>query len=215
MDTIEQTRAVEGESVSGSLNYGLEVEVESLIELLEGAITHSDKGKSALRALSSVMLEGEGGYLTARATDRYRAIEGKIEVREGELTASLISLDDVKRVISLAIEDSKKYGRALGLISLNRIGDLLTVSAAGNTVTLTILSENYPSSFDDLFNKGEVTAIDTIAFNPAYFSDYAKIVGKGVQVKVTFKGDNKPIAIGLVGNKVEWRALLMPMRFSN
>ena len=78
MSTIEQTRAVEGERESGSSSYGLEVEGESLIELLEGAITHADKGKSGVRALKSVILEGEGGYLTARATDRYRAIEGKI-----------------------------------------------------------------------------------------------------------------------------------------
>jgi hypothetical protein len=74
---------------------------------------------------------------------------------------------------------------------------------------------NYPPSFDDLLNKGEVTALDTIAFNPVFFADYAKIVGKGVQVKVTFNGENKPITIGLVGDKVEWRALLMPMRYTD
>jgi DNA polymerase III sliding clamp (beta) subunit (PCNA family) len=85
----------------------------------------------------------------------------------------------------------------------------------GNSITLTIVDANYPPSFDDLLNKGEVTAIEVIAFNPAYFADYAKIVGKGVQVSVTFKGDRMPITIGLVGDKVEWKALLMPMRVSN
>jgi len=209
MSTIEQTRAVESESVSGSLTYGLEVEGESLIELLEGASTHAHKGKDLL-ALNAVMLEVEGGYLSARATDRYRLIVGKIEVIEGELTASLVSITDIKRIVALA-----KEGKISNKVSLNRIGDLLTVSAAGNSLTLTIVEANYPPSFDELLNKGEVSAIEEIAFNPAYFSDYAKIVGKGVQVKVTFKGDNKPITIGLVGNNVEWRALLMPMRFSN
>lgn len=205
MDTIEQTRAVEGAGVS----YALEVEGESVRELLEGAITHAHKDKD-LPALNAVMLEGEGGYLTARATDRYRLIVGKIEVIEGELSPSLVSLSDIKRILALA-----KEAKMSNKVSLNRIGDLLTVSAGGNSLTITIVEANYPPSFDDLLNKGEVSAIDTIAFNPSYFSDYAKIVGKSVQVKVTFKGENKPITIGLVGDKVEWKALLMPMRFSN
>ena len=204
MNTIEQTRAVEGAGVS----YALEVEGDSLRELLEGATTHAHKDKD-LPALNAVMLEGEGGYLTARATDRYRLIVGKIEVIEGELSPSLISLSDIKRIVALS-KDYKLSGR----VSLNRIGDLLTVSVNGNSITLTIVEANYPT-FDDIFNKGEVTALDTIAFNPAFFSDYSKIVGKGVQVKVTFNGENKPITIGLVGDKVEWRALLMPMRYTD
>ena len=203
MSTIEQTR--EGAGVS----YALEVEGESLRELLEGAITHAHKDKDLL-ALNAVMLEAEGGYLTARATDRYRLIVGKIEVMEGELSPSLVSLTDIKRIVALA-----KEGKISNKVSLNRIGDLLTVSAGGNSLTLTIVEASYPPSFDDLLNKGEVSALDTIAFNPSYFSDYAKIVGKGVQVKVTFKGENKPITIGLLGNKVEWRALLMPMRYKD
>ena len=205
MTTIEQTRAVEGAGV----RYALEVEGESLRELLEGAITHTHKDKD-LPALNAVMLEGEGGYLTARATDRYRLIVGKIEVVEGELSPSLVSLSDIKRIVALS-KDYKLSGR----VSLNRIGDLLTVSVNGNSITLTIVEANYPPSFDDLLNKGEVSALDTIAFNPVFFSDYAKIVGKGVQVKVTFNGENKPITIGLVGDKVEWKALLMPMRFTD
>ena len=204
MSTIEQTRAVEGAGVS----YALEVEGESLRELLEGAITHAHKDKDLL-ALNAVMLEGEGGYLTARATDRYRLIVGKIEVIEGEMSPSLISLSDIKRIVAL----SKDY-KLSGKVSLNRIGDLLTVSVNGNSITLTIVEANYPP-FNDIFDKGEVTAIETIAFNPAFFSDYSKIVGKGVQVKVTFNGENKPITIGLLGDKVEWKALLMPMRFKN
>jgi len=207
MNTIEQTRAVEGAGVS--FVYALEVEGDSLRELLEGAITHAHKDKD-LPALNAVMLEGEGGYLTARATDRYRLIVGKIEVIEGEISPSLVSLSDIKRIVALS-----KETKISNKVSLTRIGDILTVSAGGNSLTLTIVEANYPPSFDDLLNKGEVTAIEVIAFNPAYFADYAKIVGKGVQVSVTFKGDRMPITIGLVGDKVEWRALLMPMRFSN
>jgi DNA polymerase III sliding clamp (beta) subunit (PCNA family) len=89
-------------SESKILTDTVELENSSLVELLEGASTHASKDKS-LYALNSVQLEGAGaGYLVARATDRFRLIEGKIETEYGTLSKSLISLSDVKRVIELA-----------------------------------------------------------------------------------------------------------------
>jgi DNA polymerase III sliding clamp (beta) subunit (PCNA family) len=185
----------------------VEVENATLIELLEGASTHSSKDKS-LHSLNSVQLEGAGaGYLVARATDRYRLIEGKIEVEHGQLSPSLISLADVKRVIELA--KSNKVSR----VTLNRIGDLLTVSVSGSSITVQLLDANYPKTFDDLLNKSERENLSEIAFNPALFADYAKIAGKGNPVRVEFTGKGKPIIIHLPITKVEWRALLMPMRY--
>jgi DNA polymerase III sliding clamp (beta) subunit (PCNA family) len=184
----------------------VEVENATLIELLEGASTHSSKDKS-LHSLNSVQLEGAGaGYLVARATDRYRLIEGKIEVEHGQLSPSLISLADVKRVIELA--KSNKVSR----VTLNRIGDLLTVSVSGSSITVQLLDANYPKTFDDLLNKSEREPLGEIAFNPALFADYAKIAGKGNAVRVEFTGKGKPMIIHLPVTKVEWRALLMPMR---
>jgi DNA polymerase III sliding clamp (beta) subunit (PCNA family) len=184
----------------------VEIENSALVELLEGASTHSSKDKS-LHSLNSVQLEGEGaGYLVARATDRYRLIEGKIEVEHGQLSPSLISLADVKRVIELA--KSNKVSR----VTLNRIGDLLTVSVSGSSITVQLLDANYPKTFDDLLNKSERESLGEIAFNPALFADYAKIAGKGNPVRVEFTGKGKPIIIHLPVTKVEWRALLMPMR---
>jgi DNA polymerase III sliding clamp (beta) subunit (PCNA family) len=184
----------------------VEVENAALIELLEGASTHSSKDKS-LYALNSVQLEGAGaGYLVARATDRYRLIEGKIEVEHGQLSKSLISLADVKRVIELA--KSNKVSR----VTLNRIGDLLTVSVSGSSITVQLLDANYPATFDDLLNKSEREPLGEIAFNPALFADYAKIAGKNNPVHIEFTGKGKPMMIHLPVTKVEWRALLMPMR---
>lgn len=209
MTTMKENKSERaGEGETNLVMNDITVKSIELLELLEGTITHADKGKNALRALNSVQLLGGAGHLIARATDRYRLIEGKIE-GEGHLSHTLIALDDIKRVIEVA------KANKLGLFTLNRIGDLLTVSTNGSSLTLTALGENYPNSFGDLFAKGEVSAIETIAFNPAFFADYAKIVGKGVQVSVTFKGERMPMVIGLVGDKVEWRALLMPMRLSN
>jgi DNA polymerase III sliding clamp (beta) subunit (PCNA family) len=184
----------------------VELDNSALVELLEGAGTHSSKDKS-LYALNSVQLESEGaGYLVARATDRYRLIEGKIEIESGSLSKSLLSLSDVKRVIELA--KSNKVSR----VTLNRIGDLLTVSVRGSSITVQLLDANYPATFDDLLNKSEREPLGEIAFNPLLFADYGKIAGKGNPVRVEFMGKGKPMIIHLPITKVEWRALLMPMR---
>ena len=184
----------------------VEVSALALIELLEGAVTHSSKDKS-LRALNSVQLESVSGYLLARSTDRYRLIEGRIELESGDLSTTLVCLDDVKRVIAIA-----KEGKISGKVSLNRVGDLLTVSVNGSSITLTVLDATYPASFDDLLNKSEREPLGEIAFNPALFADYAKIAGKGNAVRIEFMGKGKPMMIHLPVTKVEWRALLMPMR---
>jgi len=201
MSTMEETKVVTD---------SVEVENAALIELLEGTITHADKGTNALHALNSVQLESAGaGYLVARATDRYRLIEGKIEVEHGQLSKSLIPLSDVKRVIELA--KSNKVSR----VTLNRIGDLLTVSVSGSSITVQLLDANYPASFEDLLSKSEREQLGEIAFNPAFFADYGKIAGKGNPVRVEFTGERTPIIIHLPVTKVEWRALLMPMRYVN
>ena len=198
MSTMEETKVITD---------SVEVENAALVELLEGTITHADKGTNALHALNSVQLESAGaGYLMARATDRYRLIEGKIEVESGQLSPSLISLEDTKRVIALV--KSNKLSR----VTFNRIGDLITVSVTGSSITVQLLNANYPASFNDLLNKSEREPLGEIAFNPALFADYGKIAGKGNPVRVEFTGKGKPIIIHLPVTKVEWRALLMPMR---
>ncbi len=112
----------------------------------------------------------------------------------------------IKRVIE-TIKSNK-----LARVTLTRIGDLLTVSLDGSSLTLNVLDANYPNSFDDLLNKSERERLGETSFNPAYFADYAKIAGKGNAVRVEFTGERKPIIVHLPATKVEWRALLMPMR---
>lgn len=201
MDTIEQNKV--------SLNY-VEIAGESLLELLEGASTHASKDKG-LRALNAVQIEGAGGDLIARATDRYRLIEGAVRYSDGGLDASLIALDDIKRTITLL------KAHKLHLVNIHRVGDAITVSALGDSVTFTLLDGTFPptahlfAQFDNP-SPSDIGAIDTVSFNPALFADYAKIVGKGKPVTITFIAKDKPMLIGLGGDKITWRALLMPMR---
>jgi hypothetical protein len=131
---------------------------------------------------------------------------GDISGEGADLAPSLISLDDAKRVISLA--KASKLSR----ITLTRVANLLTVSVSGSAITVELLDERYPPSFEDIFAKGAPSGMEMIAINPAFMADYAKIVGKGNAVKLEFRGAGMPIHIGLTGEAVTWRALLMPMR---
>jgi DNA polymerase III sliding clamp (beta) subunit (PCNA family) len=204
MSTIER----EQESKVSAVNY-VEGEGETLLTLLEGVSTHASKDKG-LPTLNAVQIESEGGALIARATDRYRLIEGTLKSLDGRLDASLISLEDIKRVITLC--KAHKAHR----VQLSRIGNALTVSALGDSLTVTLLDGNYPPMEELLLkSESEPVAVQGVAFNPAFMADYAKIAGKGAAIKVYFTGEGKPMRVRITGDKVTWRALLMPMRYAD
>ena len=200
MTTMEET--------STRLN-NIELAGESLLTLLEGVSTHAGRDKS-LPVLNSVEIEGEGGLFIARATDRYRLIEGSTGSLDGSLDKALVSLEDIKRIITLC--KAHKAHR----IGLTRIGNALTVSALGDSVTFTLREGTFPPT-SELFIKseGEPVAVEGVAFNPALMADYAKIAGKGEGIKIYFTGEGKPMRVRITGDKVTWRALLMPMRYKD
>jgi DNA polymerase III sliding clamp (beta) subunit (PCNA family) len=189
----------------------LDVKSDALAELLTGTLTHVLPAREMLAALNSVALEVSEGKLIARATDRYRLIEGSVETT-GELAHSLVSESDVKKILTLL----KEYKVPVN-VTISRAADLLSVSVLGHSITIRIDDYNYPTL---IATNGLLTyelprePIGEIKFNPKFFSDYAKIMSndKNKPVALEFRADNKPIDIKLVGIKVEWRALLMPMR---
>jgi DNA polymerase III sliding clamp (beta) subunit (PCNA family) len=184
----------------------LDISGEILLELLEGVSTHASKDKG-LRALNAVQIEGGGGLLVARATDRFRLIEGSARSLEGQIDKALISLEDIKRIITL-VKAHKAH-----LVSLSRIGDSLTVSSLGDSVTFTLLEDKFPPLEDILLkSEGGLVPVGSISFNPSFMADYAKIAGKGEAIKISFTGENKPMVIQLPFNNIKWRALLMPMK---
>ena len=199
-----QEQTVTGESLSF-----IEIEGEQLLTLLEGVSTHAGRDKS-LPTLNAVEIEGGGGAFIARATDRYRLIEGQARGLEGSLDKALISLEDIKRIIALA------KAHKSNLVNITRLGNALTVSSLGDSLTVTLLEGTFPPT-EDLFNKseGEPSPITGVAFNPALMADYAKIAGKGAAIKLYFTGEGKPMRVRITGDKIIWRALLMPMRYTD
>lgn len=188
----------------------LTVSAESVRELLAGAATQAH-AKEDLPALNAVKIYTEGGRLYAVATDRYRLIEGSVEI-EGSLAVTVLRLADIKRILDLL--KAKSLDRMP--VTINRVGDLVSVAVAGDSLTARTWDCNYPPHAH-LFEAGDPVAVDSITFNPAIFADYAKIeklagAKRSAGVTVSFYGDRKPIGIQLHGEKVAWRALLMPMK---
>jgi DNA polymerase III sliding clamp (beta) subunit (PCNA family) len=183
--------------------------------LLEGAATHAH-AKKDLPVLNTVRLEVTGNRLIAIATDRYRLIQGEVSREvEGDLAASLIPIDGVKRILSI-LKGEKDKGDSLP-VTLTRMGDILTVSLTGNAITVDLLTGTYPPVEKFLDFTTDTVPVTGIAFNPAYFADYSKIAAKpkdksAQPVEVEFTGDNKPIRINIAGNGITWKAVLMPMR---
>jgi DNA polymerase III sliding clamp (beta) subunit (PCNA family) len=197
-----------GREGAGNCNY-VELEGESLLELLEGVASHASKDKN-LPTLNAVQIESEGGLFKAKATDRYRLIEASLPTLDGRLEPSLIPLYDIKRVIALC-KDHKA-----NLVQFSRIGDTITVSSLGDAITFTVSGGTFPPTEQLLSDsEGEPSAIEGVALNPAFMADYAKIAGKGEAIKIYFNGNNKPMRVRITGDKITWRALLMPMRYQD
>ena len=187
----------------------VEIEGGLLLELLEGVSTHAGRDKS-LPTLNAVHIEGAGGDLIAKATDRYRLIEGAVRYSDGSLEPSLISLENIKQIITLCKAHKNN------LVSITRFNKAISVSSLGNVTTFDLLDGTFPPTEELLAkSEGDPVAIEGVAFNPALMADYAKIAGKGAAIKVYFTGEGKPMRVRITGDKITWRALLMPMRYQD
>ncbi len=208
MDTMQENKWLKVAGEGESLNL-IEIEGALLLELLEGVSSHAGKDKS-LPTLNAVEIEGGGGLFIARATDRYRLIEGQARDLSGSLDKALISLEDIKRIIALAKEHKSN------LVSITRLGNAVTVSSLGDSLNFMLRDGTFPPTAD-LFAKseGEPSPIDSVAFNPAFMADYGKIAGKGAAIKIYFTGEGKPMRVRITSDTINWRALLMPMRYKD
>ena len=200
MSTLEDNKV--------GVNY-VEIAGVTLLTLLEGVSSHASTDKS-LPTLNAVHIESEGGLFKAKATDRYRLIEGSLPSLDGRLEPSLIPLYDIKRVIALC-KDHKA-----NRVQFSRIGDTITVSSLGDAITFTVSDGTFPPTEQLLSDsEKEPSAVDSIAFNPAFMADYAKIAGKKAGIKIYFTGAGKPMRVRITGDTIKWRALLMPMSYKD
>ena len=180
-----------------------------IADLLTGAATAADKGKSAIDSLAAVYLSATGGTITAAASDRYRLVAGELE-GEGELAPCAIRLGDLKNIFA-AIK-SEKYQRE---ITFTRAGDSLSVAIGGTSLTVQLGTGKFPP-YKHLI-PSESVAVENISFNPAYMADFNKVPCSnmaGTMLTMEFSGERKPIKVTIPHDTITWEALLMPMRKS-
>jgi DNA polymerase III sliding clamp (beta) subunit (PCNA family) len=184
----------------------LTINAATLDDLLLGAIVAADKGKSALPKLSAIYLTAANGIITATATDRYRLIAGEV-TGDGTLSETMIRLDDAKR-ITAAIKAIKR----LGDVTLDRVGDMLTVriNRSGDTLTITAGYDTFPP-YKHLLG-GDPVAISELRLDVDLLASFAKVPSNGGGHHFTFTGDRRPVHVAINHESIKWYALLMPMK---
>jgi DNA polymerase III sliding clamp (beta) subunit (PCNA family) len=199
MDTITKEQTLESITVTAA----------DIADLLTGAAIAADKGKSAIDSLAAVYLSATGGTITACASDRYRLVAGVLTVEgESELSSSAIRLSDLKSI--LAAIKSEKVARE---ITFTRAGDSLSVAIGGTSLTVQLGTGTFPP-YKHLI-PSESAAVENISFNPSYMADFGKVPcsnKSGSMLSMSFTGERKPIKVTIPHDKIQWTALLMPMR---
>ena len=209
MDTITRADTLQG----------LTLDAGTALDLLTGAAIAAH-AKADLPALNCVNLSASAGVLVAVATDRYRLISGEITLAgegEGEgitLDPISIPLADIKR-ITAAIKGLSKAALIRATVSLNRAGDILTVSinageGGSNLVVNLYTGQTFPP-FKQLF-AGEAVPVSELQLNADYLAAFAKVPNSGGGQLFTFTGERKPIRVKINHDKINWHGLLMPMR---
>jgi hypothetical protein len=185
----------------------------ALADLAAGAALFA--GTEAHDVLSHVELELKAGYLTVRACDRYRALVGTI-ISDVSHTAG----DDVTVLVSakwFAVTAKAHKGDAL--VTLELLPSLASVSTPTSGQSIETFDGAFPG-VKKLFDEWkEPVACDSIAFNPAFLADIAKIPAKlhagksagNAPITLQLRGADKPALFTLNGGRVEWRGLLMPV----
>jgi hypothetical protein len=210
MDTITRADTLQG----------LTLDAGTALDLLTGAAIAAHS-KADLPALNCVNLAVSNGVLTAAGTDRYRLIYGEIKLEgegegesAGDLNAINIPLADIKR-ITAGIKAVPKRELEKATISLNRAGDILTVSVNagffGTSLSIQLEAGQKFPPFKHLF-EGEAAPVSELRLDAAYLASFDKVPSSGGGQLITFTGDKKPIKVKINHDKINWHGLLMPMR---
>ncbi len=213
MDTITRADTLQG----------LTLDAGTALDLLTGAAIAAHS-KADLPALNCVNVSASAGIFTAVATDRFRLIYGEITLAgegegegegAGDLDAISIPLADIKR-ITAAIKALPKAALGRATVSLNRAGDILTVSInageGGSNLVVNLYTggQKFPP-FKHLF-EGEAAPVSELRIDAAYLASFDKVPTNGGGQLITFTGDKKPIKVKINHDKINWHGLLMPMR---
>jgi len=189
-----------------------------LDDLLAGALIAACKNSENLPNLAAVLLEITPEGITAAATDRYRLFIGE-STRE-----QLGAIDDLPTVSLLIprdeVENLRRFIKpqlgknSAGLVSLSLNAGRLIAATLNGEINLLLSSGTFPP-FRQLIPT-EFAGSDSIALNPKFLADLAKVPGidKNIPLKIKINSSNKPILAQYAADSITWNLLLMPMRLN-
>ena len=188
---------------------------KALHDLATGAAVFAGD-RDAPPALRCVELQADSKTLTVRVTDRYRALVGTTVAGEDSSGEPITVLVDAKWLVGAA-----KLYKADTRVTLELTDTLVSVSTlSGGQSRETLTDAQFPG-IDKLFAQWtEAVATETVAFNPEFLADIAKIPAKlhagrsaGVApIRLQLRGENKPATFTIEADTVKWRGMVMPVR---
>ena len=200
------------ETLNKPLSDTLSLSAPVFLDLITGALVCTDK---SLPTLAAIYLERGENSLSATSTDRYRLINGTIEL-EGSSNqwSAIISRKDSERLIA-ALKSALKAS-PLREITLTLDSGALSVTIGADTLTLYLLEDKFPP-YAHLM-EGKPAPVESVAYDPKLLGEFSKVPASAATKKskaallITFTGDGKPALVSIAHDSIQWRGLVMPMR---
>lgn len=178
-----------------------------------------------LPLLTGVRITASGGYVIARATDRYRAAFQRVRVTrpDGESLPDGFDALVSARAIAAIKRTFKPARRFVVDLTLTVTSDTLTVEASGTlggfgsggTLRFDLIQGNYPP-IENLIPWGVRDGAASMALNAASLADLAKVAPVGMHgvgpVVIHPAPRGKPV---LITHGEDFVALIQPVRFDD
>ena len=190
----------------------LTLSAHTFADLIAGAAVATASPKDKLPRFSAVYLSAANNELVAAATDRYRLIEGKTKLEAGALSLCAIDLADVKRITALIKPHTDKSNPVKDPeITLSRVGDIMSLSIGGDSVSVAAREERFTDYANILGD--DFSPLPSVALNMELLGSFAKVPHDNKTPTILgFTGQGKAIQIRLAHDSIVWRGAIMPMR---
>jgi DNA polymerase-3 subunit beta len=193
------------------------------------AVTVAAGKDDSLPTLTGVRIEWEPGLIRMVATDRFRLA---VTEWRGESVADAVAGSALVPAKELAayVKGLPKPGRGADFPVTLTLDVIENGHSRGHAVTFTCttydgqqvrrvvgLDGDFPkwaSLFPDEATLAASKGVCTVAYNPHYLADLAKMPQdrKGDPVRISFTETHRPAVCQGKGSHVEWKYLLMPVR---
>lgn len=204
---------------------GFAIAAHTFRDMLTGALLAASKDDT-LPSIATVLLEWNGGELRAVSTDRYRLVVATVVAQDSVGYTSdtnlyapngegsvLLNRGEVAELVKALPKMGKRAAPESVRVSV--LGDSVLMEGEGWSRTLTVMLGDFPKYRTLIPGDDNVSAIETIAVNPSFLADIAKIPSeRNTPVRFRFVHENKPMLATLQGTNgvSEYLYLLMPVR---